>query len=68
LRFLEGRKRTVSASGGGEGILVGSLGVELGMERDMFLCGSGLKSGVHEAENRLVTLFRVNLKVIIVTK
>jgi hypothetical protein len=68
LRFLEGRKRIVSASGGGEDILVGSLGVEWGMERDVFLCGSGLKSGVQEAENGLVTLYRVNLKVIIMTK
>jgi hypothetical protein len=42
--------------------------LNLGMERDVFLCGSGLKSGVQEAENGLVTLYKVNLKVIIVTK
>ena len=68
MRFLEGRKRIVSASGGGEDILVGSLGVELGMKRDVFLCESGLKSGVQEAENGLVTLYGVNLKVTIVAK
>jgi hypothetical protein len=34
----------------------------------VFLCGNGLKSGVQEAENGLVTLYKVNLKVIIVTK
>jgi hypothetical protein len=68
LRFLEGRKRVISAFGGTEDILVGSLGVELGVERDVFLCEGGPKSGVQEAEDGLVTLYKVNLKVIIVTK
>ena len=41
--------------------------VRLGMEREVVLCENRLKSGVREAENGLVTLQGLNLKIIIVT-
>jgi hypothetical protein len=46
----------VSASGGGEDILVRILGVELRMEREVLLCGGGgLKSGVQDMRLKMVS-------------